>query len=256
MGDLREPNLKVPTEYESATYPQTKYLNGITYEFVGWYDNEEFTGVPMESIGDFSSYQVTKHTTFYGKYVPKDTIEEDQPFITVEKHITGIEESLIDMNFYVKVGNYYLNKNTAKVEKKDGTIILRWTIPDVGEGTYDIGEANQGVEGYIVKQGGDFGSNVEVKAKTFTVSQEGQIIHSCSNRDLKVGDEGDYNFIFVVSENGNNKKNVVISKEPLSLSQRNAVVNALNAAGSTFANQNTVFTVSKTMTKLLLTGQI
>ena len=241
LGDLTSPVLRVPTKYESATYPQEKSVNGITYEFVGWYDNEEFTGVPMESIRDFSSYQVTKHTTFYGKYVPKDTIEEDQPFITVEKHITGIEESLIDTNFYVKVGKYYLNKNTAKVEKKDGTIILRWTIPNVGEGSYDISEANQEVKDYIVTPGGDFGNNVEVKAKTFEVIPDGDIINSCSNLDLKVGVEGDYNFIFVVSENGRNRKNVVISKEPLSLSQRNAVVKALKNFKSTFSGQTTVF---------------
>ena len=237
LGTLTSPSLRVPTEYDSVTYPQEKSVNGITYEFVGWYDNEEFTGNPV----NFSSYQVTEHTTFYGKYVPKDTIEEDQPFITVEKHITGIDESQINTNFYVKVGNYFLNKNTAKVEKKDGTIILRWTIPDVGEGTYDIGEANQEVEDYIVTPGGDFGSNVEVKAKTFEVIPDGDIINSCSNLDLKVGVEGDYNFIFVVSENGRNRKNVVISKEPLSLSQRNAVVNALGKVGSTFSGQDTVF---------------
>ena len=237
LGTLTSPSLRVPTEYDSVTYPQEKSVNGITYEFVGWYDNEEFTGNPV----NFSSYQVTEHTTFYGKYVPKDTIEEDQPFITVEKHITGIDESQIDTNFYVKVGNYYLNKNTAKVEKKDGTIILRWTIPNAKEGTYDIGEGNQGVEDYIVTPGGDFGSNVEVKAKTFEVIPDGDIINSCSNLDLKVGVEGDYNFIFVVSENGRNRKNVVISKEPLSLSQRNAVVKALENFKSTFSGQTTVF---------------
>lgn len=249
LGDLTSPVLRVPTKYESATYPQEKSVNGITYEFVGWYDNEEFTGNPV----DFNSYQVTEHTTFYGKYVPKDTIEEDQPFITVEKHITGIDESQIDTNFYVKVGKYFLPKSGATTEKTtDGTIILRWTIPNVGEGSYDISEANQEVKDYIVTPGGDFGSNVEVKAKTFAVSQVGDIIHSCSNRDLKVGDEGDYNFIFVVSENGNNKKNVVISKEPLSLSQRKAVVNALDAAGSTFANQNTVFYSIKDNDKVVI----
>lgn len=241
LGDLREPNLRVPTEYESATYPQEKSVNGITYEFVGWYDNEEFTGEPRESIRDFSSYQVTKHTTFYGKYVPKDTIEEDKPFITVEKHITGIDESLLDPNFYVKVGNYYLNKNTAKVEKKDGTIILRWTIPDAKEDTYDVSEVNEGVKGYIVTPGGDYGKTVDVKAKTFEVSSEGKIINSCRDLDLKVGVEDDYNFIFVVSENGDNRKNVVISKEPLSLSQRNAVVEALKNFKSTFSGQTTVF---------------
>ena len=238
LGTLTNPSLRVPTEYESNIYRQTKTVNGIDYEFVGWYDNEEFTGDPV----DFNSYQVIDHTTFYGKYVPKDTIEEDQPFITVEKHITGIDESQIDTNFYVKVGNYYLNKSRATTEKTtDGTIILRWTIPNVGEGSYDISEANQDVKDYIVTTGGDFGSNVEVKAKTFTVAPVGDIINSCSNLNLKVGVEDDYNFIFVVSENSKNRKNVVISKEPLSLSQRKAVVEALGKVGSTFSGQDTVF---------------
>ena len=238
LGDLREPYLRVPTEYEPNIYQQTKTVNGIDYEFVGWYDNEEFTGYPV----NFSSYQVTKHTTFYGKYVPKDTIEEDQPFITVEKHITGIDESQINENFYVKVGKYFLPKSGATTEKTtDGTIILRWTIPNVGEGSYDISEANQDVKDYIVTTSGDFGSNVEVKAKNFTVDQVGKIINSCSELDLKVGVEGDYNFIFVVSENSKNRKNVVISKEPLSLSQRKAVVEALGKVGSTFSGQDTVF---------------
>ena len=111
----------------------------------------------------------------------------------------------------------------------------------MGEGSYDISEDNQNVKDYIVTPGGDFGSNVEVKAKTFAVSQVEDIIHSCSNLDLEVGVKGDYNFIFVVSENSTNRKNVVISKEPLSLSQRNAVVEALGKVGSTFSGQTTVF---------------
>lgn len=219
LGDLREPNLKVPTEYESATYPQTKYLNGITYEFVGWYDNEEFTGVPMESIRDFSSYQVTKHTTFYGKYVPKDTIEEDQPFITVEKHITGIEESLIDTNFYVKVGKYYLNKNTAKVEKKDGTIILRWTIPNAKEGTYDVSEVNEAVDGYTVVTDGT-GETVQTKPAATTVEE---IVYepSCKTTDFTVGKTDTKDFIFAAALTTNGvHKTVIISSEPLSMNVR------------------------------------
>lgn len=219
LGDLREPNLRVPTEYDRATYPQTKYLNGITYEFVGWYDNEEFTGEPMESIRDFSSYQVTKHTTFYGKYVPKDTIEEDQPFITVEKHITGIEESLIDTNFYVKVGNYFLNKNTAKVEKKDGTIILRWTIPNAKEGTYDVSEVNEAVDGYTVVTDG-IGKTVQTKPAATTVET---VVYEtkCNTTDFTVEKTDTKDFIFAAALTTNGvKKTVIISSEPLSMNVR------------------------------------
>ena len=215
LGDLREPNLRVPTEYDRATYPQTKLVNGITYEFVGWYDNEEFTGNPV----NFSSYQVTEHTTFYGKYVPKDTIEEDQPFITVEKHITGIDESLINTNFYVKVGNYFLNKNTAKVEKKDGTIILRWTIPNAKEGTYDVSEVNETVDGYTVVTKGT-GETVQTKPAETTVET---VVYEtkCNTTDFTVEKTDTKDFIFAAALTTNGvKKTVIISSEPLSMNVR------------------------------------
>lgn len=215
LGDLTSPVLRVPTKYESATYPQEKSVNGITYEFVGWYNNEEFTGNPV----DFNSYQVTEHTTFYGKYVPKDTIEEDQPFITVEKHITGIEESLIDTNFYVKVGNYFLNKNTAKVEKKDGTIILRWTIPNAKEGTYDVSEVNEAVDGYTVVTDG-IGKTVQTKPAATTVET---VVYEtkCNTTDFTVEKTDTKDFIFAAALTTNGvKKTVIISSEPLSMNVR------------------------------------
>ena len=215
LGDLTNPSLRVPTEYDRATYPQEKNVNGITYEFVGWYDNEEFTGNPV----DFNSYQVTEHTTFYGKYVPKDTIEEDQPFITVEKHITGIEESLINTNFYVKVGRYFLNKNTAKVEKKDGTIILRWTIPNAKEGTYDVSEVNEAVDGYTVVTDG-IGKTVQTKPAATTVET---VVYEtkCNTTDFTVEKTDTKDFIFAAALTTNGvKKTVIISSEPLSMNVR------------------------------------
>ena len=215
LGNLTSPGLRVPTEYDRATYPQTKLFNGITYEFVGWYDNEEFTGNPV----DFNSYRVTEHTTFYGKYVPKDTIEEDKSFITVEKHITGIDESQIDTNFYVKVGNYYLNKNTAKVEKKDGTIILRWTIPNAEEGTYDVSEVNETVDGYTVVTDGT-GKTVQTKPAATTVET---VVYerSCQSTDFTVGKTDTKDFIFAAALTTNGvKKTVIISSEPLSMNVR------------------------------------
>ena len=215
LGNLTSPGLRVPTEYDRATYPQTKLFNGITYEFVGWYDNEEFTGNPV----DFNSYRVTEHTTFYGKYVPKDTIEEDKSFITVEKHITGIDESQIDTNFYVKVGNYYLNKNTAKVEKKDGTIILRWTIPNAKEGTYDVSEVNEAVDGYTVVTDG-IGKTVQTKPAATTVET---VVYEtkCNTTDFTVEKTDTKDFIFAAALTTNGvKKTVIISSEPLSMNVR------------------------------------
>ena len=215
LGTLENPSLRVPTEYDRVTYPPTKDFNGITYKFVGWYDNKDFTGNPV----NFSSYQVTEHTTFYGKYVPKDTIVEDQPFITVEKHIKGIDESQIDENFNVIVGNHYLNKNTAKVEKKDGTIILRWTIPNAEEGTYDVREEGETVDGYTVVTNGT-GETVQTKPAATTVKTE-VYEPSCKRTDFTVGKTDTKDFIFAAALTTNGvQKTVIISSEPLSMNVR------------------------------------
>lgn len=215
LGTLENPSLRVPTEYDRVTYPPTKDFNGITYKFVGWYDNKDFTGNPV----NFSSYQVTEHTTFYGKYVPKDTIVEDQPFITVEKHIKGIDESQIDENFNVIVGNHYLNKNTAKVEKKDGTIILRWTIPNAEEGTYDVSEEGETVDGYTVVTNGT-GETVQTKPAETTVET---VVYEtkCNTTDFTVEKTDTKDFIFAAALTTNGvKKTVIISSEPLSMNVR------------------------------------
>ena len=46
--------------------PGTKVVDGETFIFNGWYDNEECSGEQV----DFKTYAVTENTTFYGKYDP------------------------------------------------------------------------------------------------------------------------------------------------------------------------------------------
>ena len=54
------------TTTPANTYPATKTQNGVTYTFVGWYTNPQFTGNAV----DFSSpYTVTGNVDFYAKYV-------------------------------------------------------------------------------------------------------------------------------------------------------------------------------------------
>ena len=54
------------TTAPTNTYPATKTKNGVTYTFVGWYTNPQFTG----SAVDFSTpYTVTGNVDFYAKYV-------------------------------------------------------------------------------------------------------------------------------------------------------------------------------------------
>lgn len=63
-------------------YPQTKKEGKITYQFDGWYTNEDCTGNQF----DFKKDTITEDTTFYAKYVP---ISEETD-VTITKQVTGL----------------------------------------------------------------------------------------------------------------------------------------------------------------------
>lgn len=201
------------------------------YVFDGWYKDKACT-IKAEFDGT-----IVKDTTYYGKYVLKDTIEEDIPYITVEKQITGIELNQIPANFYVKVGDQMLEYQSATIVKEADPIILRWTILNPTPQTYHITEGYETVKGYTVTRGGAIDKDVDVTKATFEVTGD-SIIHECSNLTLDIGQHGDKEFLFVVSANGKNSKNIVISKSPLSLTQREAVETKLKSTKGAFGNQN------------------
>lgn len=70
----------VPTVKEPNTYPATKEIGGVRYRFVGWYDNEELTGNPV----DFDSLVINKNMIFWAKYEPESSS------ITISKTVTGM----------------------------------------------------------------------------------------------------------------------------------------------------------------------
>ena len=200
------------------------------YVFDGWYEDEACT-IKAEFKGI-----IEKDTIYYGKYVPKDTIVEDSPYITVEKQITGIDLSQIKYNFYVKVGDYVLPYQSATLVKRSDPITLRWTITNAEAKSYHISEGNAEIGGYTVTPGGDIDGDVDVTKATFNVTGD-KIIHECSNLTLNIGQRDEKEFLFVVSANGNKSKNIVISKSPLSLTQREAVETKLSNTPGAFANQ-------------------
>ena len=201
------------------------------YVFDGWYKDKACT-IKAEFDGT-----IVKDTTYYGKYVLKDTIEEDIPYITVEKQITGIGVKQIPANFYVKVGDQMLEYQSATIVKEADPIILRWTILNPTSQTYFITEGHETVKGYTVTRGGAYNQTVDVTRATFEVTDD-RIIHECSNLTLNIGQHDEKEFLFVVSANGNQSKNIVISKLPLSLTQREAVEAKLKSTKGAFGNQN------------------
>ena len=219
-----------PQNNKNKPYNIKQYENA-GYVFNGWYKDEACT-IKAEFDGT-----IVKDTTYYGKYVLKDTIEEDIPYITVEKQITGIGVKQIPFNFYVMVGDQKLEFQHATLVQETDPIILRWTIWNPTPQTYSITEGHETVEGYTVNKGGAYNQTVDVTEATFEVTG-GEIIHQCSNLTLDIGQHGDDEFLFVVSANGNQSKNIVISKSPLSLTQREAVEKKLKDAKGAFGNQN------------------
>ena len=57
----------------TGNYPARKQVNGVWYEFDGWYTNPELTGDPV----DFNTYVVNENTTFYAKYVGEHKVSYD-----------------------------------------------------------------------------------------------------------------------------------------------------------------------------------
>ena len=241
----------------TATYPPTKTVDGVEYVFDGWY-NEQNQKVPNWDNYVPNTSELADGTVYFkAKYVVGNSVTTDDPYITVEKRFQGVTQDQIpSRKFYIQVGTrkLYLNAATEHfVDATTGDIVYRWKIENVEEDRYDINEYNAEIDGYDLTASGNLGDSVSVTGKTFTAELAAPIINSCANLDLDVGVRDGYNFIFVVSENGANKKNVVISKEPLSLSERKAVKAAVEAEGSNFGNNGSiVFYSIKKSTKITI----
>lgn len=215
---------------------KTDTFNG--YVFSGWYTDEACTQ-KAEFDGTIDGDKI-----YYGKYIPGgDQLQPDTAYLKVEKKVTGITR--VDMNPQFKVtmsGNgitYNLTLGGSTIiPQSDGTFVLRWTVPNMMPGNYTITESGTEVANYTCNASGMVGDNVEVKANAITVNANDGVITSCSNQVFPIDEYGGKNRIFVVSSTGN--FNVVVSLNPLSLSERTSVINALKqltGKGQTFANQ-------------------
>ena len=71
-GPYRSGDTTEPTATTMAAYPDTKVKNGVTYTFVGWYDNEQFTG----NVISFP-YAMRANKEFYAKYVAGYNVNYD-----------------------------------------------------------------------------------------------------------------------------------------------------------------------------------
>ena len=229
-----------------TNYPANKMVGNVRYVFDGWYNEAG------EKVTDWSNYTPTdaelegdNTVNFYAKYIPQDTVQEDQPYITVEKQVVGLAYADLPSNFGILVdGNPYPLERAEKIVANDGSFKLRWKI-NTDAGNHKVGEQNYTVDGYdVVAKVGESEitaanptTTVNVQAKTFTVNS-GAVTTTNSEQTFNFGVVDNTNYIFAVSINGNNRRNIIVSKEPLSVSQRASVVEELkklNDSGSNFS---------------------
>ncbi len=152
---------------------------------------------------------------------------EDINYIIVEKRFVGLPEDKIPASFQISVSSdrdvYILNKdNTTGKREVDGTVIWTWKIIGAGIGTYSVSESNESSDGYSVTKSGE--GTVEVKAANMAVAVP---VHetTCSHTNWPVRVDGDSNVLFAATLTQGGI--AVISKEPLSASQRAAVSSAV-----------------------------
>ena len=261
----------VTTKNGVTIVPQTYEYQGTTYVFDGWFketpalkggkDTASETRVDADEWSKAGDKYTTgylpsndelmnREVNFYAHYVPEDTKhDQDDPYIFVEKEVKGITQGQLPKEFCITVGDNKYNLNSSDsgiIPNSDGSgFKIRWKI-DVGAGNHTVGESGHTVNGYNVevKVNGTTvtpatnpSTSVNVVENTFTVNP-GDVITTNSDRTFEFGVFGDVNHIFAASINSNNRRNIIISKEPLSVSQRASVVEALknlNDNGSNFS---------------------
>ena len=150
-------------------YQQTKKIGKITYQFDGWYTNEDCTGNQF----DFKKDTITEDTTFYAKYVPASAN------LTVSKTVTG---KLGDTN---KANGALLNDGTeGKFTLKDGASI---TFKNLPSGEYKVIEEDYSGEKYDTSW--QIGTDGEVHEKnstaTVTIGTTEQTVHFTNHRTLE-----------------------------------------------------------------------
>ena len=122
--------VKLGTEvYPRENYPDTKSVDGIEYEFNGWYDNEKLTGEPVEF-----PYRVMEAVKFYAKYEPKE-------MVTILYHAVGGKVTNDQETFAADAGRDAAKG--SKAVKTDGYAFKGWYDNDKGTGQplgtgYDI----------------------------------------------------------------------------------------------------------------------
>lgn len=169
-------------------------------------------------------------------------VNPDANFITVGKTFKGITDSQVPDDFAITVAqktgeSYHLNRKNATISE-DG-LSWKWRIDNVGAGTYTVSESDATVENYDLTTSGL--GTVEVKAADFQVTYDKET--TCSHQNWPVAIDGDQNVLFAAALTGN-AGCVVISKEPLTATQRATVAASVTDIGGNWKAPVNFYSIS------------
>lgn len=175
---------------------------------------------------------------------PVSTYEDVNPdvnYILVSKTFEGISSDQIPADFEITVAqgtgeSYTLTKESANISE-DG-LTWKWKINNVGAGTYTVTESNSEVENYDLTTSGL--GVAEVKAADFQVHYDKET--TCSHKDWPVAIDGDQNVLFAAALTGGGC--VVISKEPLTATQRETVAATVIGIGGNWKAPVNFYSIS------------
>ena len=235
----------------AAMIGSTKNSNGIDYILKGWYkENTAHTSgsdepsAATENHVENWAYAPSEEeladgtVNFYAVYAPKSNVEEDQPYITVDKQVTGVSYADLPSSFGILVDNRtYLKSEATIIPGTDNSnFTLRWKI-DADAGRHTVGEENYTVDGYDVEarvngtllpESGSTPVTVEAADINVTLVKK---YPSCSEQDFLVQATETQETIFVVALHTQRQDtNLVISQNPLSASVREALKEKLNGS--------------------------
>lgn len=169
-------------------------------------------------------------------------INPDANYILVGKTFQGITKDQIPEEFQIQVTNhqnsYTLNSSNAG-KSADG-LTWQWKIDNAEVGVYSVTESGAAVPGYSLATSGT-GAEVEVKAADFKVTSD--VYTECSHTDWPVKMDGDQNVLFAAALTSK-AGCVVISKTPLTASQRATVTAAVTGIGGNWKTPVNFYSIS------------
>ncbi len=114
------------TSPTASKYPATKTVNGVTYTFLGWYDNETLSGEAVTF-----PYTITDHNVnFYAKYVAGYYVDYD---------LNGGTWGSAQTKWFKNVGSTVVVVATEPT--KTGYDFAGWTYSEDGSKTYHAGNS-------------------------------------------------------------------------------------------------------------------